>query len=373
MVKKILQIGYLDPTKNYGGVEKYILNLSKSLKNDYDVQVDILCADKVSSISKSDFGNIICLKVPFFGNENMFFVSKYLYGRLARKYIDKNFSEYDAIHFHGDNGLIGDKWSKKTVLTLHGVARSTSTAKDRIVSFLPVFIEKNNVKKAKMIFSMSTAAKEFFERYNTEIRLIKQSIDTSIYHKFTSMEKRNARNKLDIPDDIIVGIIIGRDPKRKGLKIAIDAVENVQDPRLRLYAIGFPAEERNENKVKFTGDIDEETKIAYLAASYFFIFPSMKEGFPISVLEAALSGLSLIVSKQSGVTELETIAPFFREIESYDPLDYASAINDFIKSHSQTEPIEFKNNSYEIEKYSIVSSTRIYMEAYGSITEGVKL
>lgn len=369
MIKRVLQIGYLNPLKNYGGVEKYILNLSKSLKTSNDVTVDILCADSIPSIAKSAFGNIISLKVPFFENKNMFFVSKYLYGRLVRNYINRHSGEYDVFHFHGDNGLIGNKWSKKSILTLHGVAKRKSTIKGKIVSFLPAYIEKNNAKRAKRIFSVSIEAMEFFIKYNKEIQIIKQSVDTSLYHDFDPAERQKARDRLAIANDVIMGTIIGREPKRKGLSIAINAVESTGDQRLKLYAIGFPVEEIKDDIVKFTGNIDDDTKLSYLAASNFFIFPSRKEGFPISVLEAALCGIPLIVSKSAGVSELQSLVPFFREIESYDPQAYSSAIKDYIRFYSKKKPIEFKNNPLEREKFSIFNSTRIYMEAYESITK----
>ena len=373
MVNKVLQVGYLNPIKNYGGVEKYILNLTKSLNSTYGATIDILCADKTSGILKSNFGSIISLKVPIFGNERLFFVSKCIYGKMVRNYIDQHFNEYDAIHFHGDSGLIGNNWSKRSVLTLHGVAKNTSTVKKRIISFLPALIEKNNVKKARAIFSISSEAREFFIKYNKEIQTIKQSVDTSLYHNLSKMEKQTARDKMGIQDDIIVGTIIGRDPKRKGLRIAIEAVVAVGDPKLRLFAIGFPKEERASNVVKFTGDIDEETKLSYLAASNFFIFPSMKEGFPISVLEAAMMGLPLIVSKQSGVSELADLVPFFREIESADPRDYASALKDLIEFYSRKRSDESNSNLHKIDQYSLANSAHIYMAAYQNLANFGKL
>lgn len=366
MVKRVLQICYLNPYENYGGVERYVLDLSEALTSQYGVTVDILCAGKNSKISKTGTGNIKSVRVLFFGKKELFFISKYIYGRRVRKYLNHHQGDYDAIHFHGDNGLIGRRFAEKTVLTLHGIARGTDSTRKRVSSYLPMQIEKNNVREAGIIFSISSPAKEFFEGYirNKEIRLIKQSINTSKYHIRSEEEKKEARIKLKIEDNAIVGTITGRDPERKGLDLAIRTINAVEEPGAALYAIGFPKIVSETDKVKFIGNVSEDTKRLYLTASDFFIFPSKKEGFPISVLEAAATGLPLIVSRQSGVSELKDLVPFFREIDSYSLVDYGSTLRELIDAIQRPDFNRVKSDISLINQYSVFNAAAEYMRAY---------
>ncbi|MEM0136033.1 MAG: glycosyltransferase family 4 protein, partial [Thermoplasmatales archaeon] len=149
---RILQIGYLNPFENYGGVEKYILNLSTSLHRSLDQKVDILVADDKISENRYEFGKVISLKVPFF-NTKFFFLSKYFYARKVRIWIIEHKSEYDIFHFHGDNGIVGKKCASRSVFTLHGISKNTKSLFNRLISTLPYRIEKNNAKMARKIFS----------------------------------------------------------------------------------------------------------------------------------------------------------------------------------------------------------------------------
>ncbi|MGC8622103.1 MAG: glycosyltransferase family 4 protein [Caldisphaera sp.] len=368
---KVLQVSYLNPLNDYGGVEKYVLDLSKMLSSGFGFSVDILCADISEREIDGPFGKIFLLKTPLFKRRGVFFIAKYLYGKRVKNFLINRFKDYDVIHFHGDNGLIDKKYSNISILTLHGVAIIGSSIVSKIISYLPYRIEKNNVKNAKFVFSVSKEAAGYFHKIRSDIIYIKQSIDTSKYHVPNKNERKEARTILGFNDDDIIGIIIGREPKRKGLYIAINAIMVLSDDRIKLVAIGFPVPPNSYEKVLFTGDLTEDKKLLYLFAADFFILPSAKEGFPISALEAATCGLSLIVSNQAGVSELSNIVPFYREISSHDPNDYKSALREFIAyySNSYFEKESFNNN--KLSQYSNFNMAAIYVDAYRNIRKSV--
>ena len=83
---RILQIGYLNPYENIGGVESYMYNLSTALHSTFGFKVDILVADSEDSVKETTTGKVIALKVAFFGTK-YFFLSKYFYARKVRKFI----------------------------------------------------------------------------------------------------------------------------------------------------------------------------------------------------------------------------------------------------------------------------------------------
>ena len=368
----ILHIGYLDPYSNYGGVERYIFNLISSLHRKYGIKSDVMCAASENSRKTMEYGDVIFLKIPFKNVPGQPLISKYLYSVQVRKYLQREAEKYDALHFHGDNGLISKSLGAKSILTLHGVAKDASSTKRRILSALPFHIEKNNVRNAAKIFSISAEAYAVFERYsNADIRLIKQSVDTEFYRPITYENKMALRESLGIPRDSIVGVITGREPKRKGLAMAIKAIKSVRSEHIMLIAIGFPQVALKEENVKFTGNIDETTKLRYLQSADFFIFPSVKEGFPMSVLEAAAVGLPLIVSKYSFVNELKECVPYFNEVQSLEPEKYSEALDNYIEYYNQTRGRNLSPQADCISRYSVSKTADIYFKAYNEIMNAI--
>ena len=59
-----------------------------------------------------------------------------------------------------------------------------------------------------------------------------------------------------------------------------------------------------ENKVKFTGFVDETTKVALIQEASAYILPSFHEGFGIPVLEAMACGTPVVVSKVASLPEV---------------------------------------------------------------------
>ena len=361
---KVLQIGYLNPYRNYGGVEKYIYTLASGLHKSLGYEVDVMVAGSLNEKDVTEFGKLLTLKVPFFGSK-LFFLAKYFYARKVRKTVSQISGEYDVLHFHGDNGFIGKDFAPKTVLTLHGIAQSRNSVLKRMSSFLPSRIEWNNAKMAQTVFSISSEAADFFSGVaKSEINVIRQSVDTDFYKPLPTAKKSAIKHELDLPENSIIGLIIGTDPVRKGLLTAIGAVENIKEPDVLLVGIGFPDISSDAARYRNMGKVDEHTKLKCLQIADFFIFPSMKEGFPISVLEAAAVGIPLIVSKNSGVSELKALVPYFDEVNSLEPEYYKAAIVRFMESLRRNDEIHHIKDRKLLELYSIPALTETYSKAY---------
>ncbi len=371
---RILLVGYLNPFENVGGVERYIQNLATGLHDSLGLKVelniykvDILVAGSKYSVNNTDIGKVITMKVPFF-KTRFFFISKYFYALKARSYIKTQMSNYDVFHFHGDNGFIGKEFAERSILTIHGIALSTGSIVKRITSFLPSRIERNNAMKAQMVFSISVEAAKFFAKFaKSQIRIIKQTVDTDLYKPLALDDKLSLKNELGFPQDSIIGIIIGTDPERKGLFTAIRAVEAVKHPGILLVGIGFPDVNIESVKYRHLGKIDEKTKLKYIQAADFFILPSMKEGFPISALEAASAAVPLIVSENSGVAELKGLVPYFESVDSLDSEAYRIAIEKFIEFLTKNRNRVFIQDRNLLEQYSIREMIRVYLGAYESL------
>lgn len=109
------------------------------------------------------------------------------------------------------------------------------------------------------------------------------------------------RAELGLRDDTLVAVFVGGEWREKGLPVAIEAVQQATGWALLVVGPGDPTP-YGSSGVHFAGR--QERPEPYYAASDAFIFPSAHEGAPLVVLEAAASGLPLLVSDVGGTDEL---------------------------------------------------------------------
>ena len=125
---------------------------------------------------------------------------------------------------------------------------------------------------------------------------------------FKKMDKKLARKKLGInPKDKMI-IFIGRINEEKGIAYLLDAMKYLKDVNLKI--IGYLqkvekfknyAKENKLDNVEFLGGVFGEKKMAYLSAADALILPSLKEGAPVTVMEALARNLPVIVTNIGGV------------------------------------------------------------------------
>lgn len=122
-----------------------------------------------------------------------------------------------------------------------------------------------------------------------------------------------ARRALQLSEEDFVLLLIGNDWKNKGLLCLAEAVRKVQEPHLRLIAVGDddPAHYRLPLN---RGHLPAQVRFLpcrpdvefYYAAADAYVGPSMEDAFGLPPLEAMACGLPVIVSRRAGVSELIT-------------------------------------------------------------------
>lgn len=224
----------------------------------------------------------------------------------------------DIVHVHLGNlpaPLKGywyaKKWNKPFIITYHedyiggfgSLARRVGCFifnhyfADKLLSFADLILTPS-----QYYISQS----KFLRKYENKVKNIPNGINLEKFQILYSKEE--SRNRLDLPPDKDLILFVGSLTPRKSPHILLKAMEKVvkSNPNALLIIVGNGSMKNKleemasklgiEHKVRFTGAIDENTKLLYYKSSDLFVLPSFSEGFGIVLLEASAFGLPLIVS-----------------------------------------------------------------------------
>lgn len=138
--------------------------------------------------------------------------------------------------------------------------------------------------------------------------------------KISNNERRTIREKLGFEKDDFIVIYCGRIIKEKGVKELVQAVNLIENKKIKLLIVGsinFALEctdeylrsiesfvKKSDNKIKFTGYIANEEVFKYYQIADVQVIPSIwEEAAGLVSIEGMLSGLPLIVTKSGGLNE----------------------------------------------------------------------
>ena len=181
-------------------------------------------------------------------------------------------------------------------------------------------------------------------------RIVKHKLGSDnvhfVYHgvdpKFKPLEGHDKlqiqafKEKYNLPDEFV--LYLGRLNVRKNIANLIYAMQFVNTP---LVIVG-ENDHKSENlsstidalgindKIFFTGFVDEAELPLVYALATLFCFPSYAEGFGLPPLEAMASGTPVIVSDRTSLPEVCEDAALY--INPDDPSDIAEKINTFLAS-----------------------------------------
>lgn len=296
-----------------GGLETMIMNYYRHIDRS-KVQFDFL----VHRDFEADYdAEILSLGGHIYHLPSLNPISKHYLSAL-----DNFFSEHKAyriVHCHLDcMAGIPLKYAKK-----HGIpvriahAHSSSQTKDK--KYLLKLLYKRNIpQNANHLFACAEAAGQWM--FGTDnFRVLNNAIETKSYI-FNANTRRSARQEFGINDDTLVVGHVGRfmAPKNHDflLRIFAKLPENSQlllvgDGELRMNAEKQSDELGIRDRVIFTGLRSDVNRL--LQAMDVFVFPSLYEGLPVSIIEAQAAGLPCLISDKVPIeckkTDLVTQIP----------------------------------------------------------------
>lgn len=189
------------------------------------------------------------------------------------------------------------------------------------------------VKESNIVITDSKSTKkdlmEYFHLPEKKIEVIYPGVDSPkipIMH----IQKTLAKYKLNHPFILTVGKI----EPRKNLKRLVEAFEAANPHNLELVIVGTSGWEKlnlkKNHNIRYLGYVEDEELFSLYRSCYFFIFPSLWEGFGYPVIEAMTQNAPVASSNTSSLGEVGKGAALFFDPSSIESIK--EAINEMVSN-----------------------------------------
>jgi glycosyltransferase involved in cell wall biosynthesis len=202
------------------------------------------------------------------------------------------------------------------------------------------------------------------------INIINNGIDTEI---FKPQDKSKLRQKLGIPENKKVILFLaagGTDDPRKGWQFAEAVVKKFSQNNNTLFlSVGGSKEDRSGFGLWFIPGTRDRTKIAEIfSLSDIFLFPSLADNFPLTVLESMASGTPVVAFDTGGVKEqiIHKKTGYLTKYKNAE--DLSSGLEWFLSLSSQEqETISLNCRQRTENNFTIEKMTDNYLNLYQSL------
>lgn len=370
MERKKIKIMQITHDLNYGGLQKLVVDISKSLdKSKYEVAVCVLRegGPLEKELLKED---IKIIKLPHSNNGADYLSFWKLYKIIKEE-------KPDIIHTHNTQPFI----EGGIAALLAGIPVKIHTDHGR------QFPDKRRYMFAEWVFShfadqlvaVSESLKDDISRYEgirpDKIMVIPNGIDGSKYN--IKIDKNKKRRELDIDNkyNIILGFV-GRLSPEKGLIYLIKATKVIAEefPNILLLIVGEGEllEELNretitlgiERNVRFLGPRSDINEI--LGILDIFVLPSLREGLPLVLLEAAASSLPIVATDVGGNNQVVKHGINGLLVKHGDAAPLYNALKQLIHNNKMRQDFGRKSYNLFINNFTIEKMIKEYENIYQS-------
>ncbi len=257
--------------------------------------------------------------------------------------------DFDIVHAHAQNGCVSlmknrlrRKGKAATVVTLHGTAAGFYGSMRRHHMGPPVpmpelassmLMEYSSVKCSDACIAVSNDVRSIAERSygakNGRVHVIYNWADRELFHP---SDRAGARKALGLDPDKKYLLFVGRADPMKGYKLALESMKYIGTEATLLVASGEEGKGEGPDNIRYLGYVDEQLPL-YYAACDFFMFPSLYEGLPLTLIEAISCGTVPVCMDRPPMREVmdEDMGYFCDRFESRA---YADVVLDALKDPS---------------------------------------
>lgn len=282
-----------------GGLETMLMNYYRNIDRN-KVQFDFLCHRDFESDYDAE---ILDLGGRIYRLPNLNPFSKTYLNALESFFAKHN--EYKIVHSHIDcMSAIPLKYAKKYGVPVT-IAHSHSKSQDKDIKYPIKLLAKRFIPKyANYLFSCGKEAGDWMFS-GKKYTIINNAIDAEKY-RYNEVNGNMIRKEFGILyDEIVIGHV-GRFNPPKNHSFIVDVFNSIhkKNNKTKLVLVGTGDGQVNikqkvkeynlEDNVLFLGNRNDVDKV--LQCMDVFLFPSLYEGLPLSILEAQAAGLPCIIS-----------------------------------------------------------------------------
>ena len=360
---KKYRIIHIIPSLNTGGAENvvknYALNINKEL---FDFEIVVNSIETNSVYYKELKDNDI--KVSFLGSNNRNYIEKMADFKSRSKrlfdYLVK--AKPDIVHMHLSLYYL----SKKQYKILHDMGvkycyTCHSDLKKDLNKIWQFNMAKYLINNCEMsIISLNEKAKaDIRKRLKVDSTIITNGV---VVEKYINKDGLKKRNELGIPNDYFVLGHVGSMSKAKNHKFIIDVFNRIHSSNSKSLLLLVVGGENDISIINYieNNNLNNDVLVLnnrkdvneLLSCMDAFIFPSLYEGYPVSLIEAQISGLRCVVSdtvtKEACISSNTVFLSLNDEIEKWaDELTK----NNKLKTIVNYENVDLKNTMKKVEKF----------------------
>lgn len=209
------------------------------------------------------------------------------------------------------------------------------------------------------------------------IRVIANGADHRVFHP---RDRRAARRRLGLPEDLPIVSYVGKLVPRKGVDTLIEAMgllgrRSEGAPLLVAAGIGEMREglERRArelgvaDRVRFIGKVDHNEVPWVMAAGDVFVLPSLSEGLPTVVCEAMSCGVAVVATAVDGTPEAVRHGETGLLVEPRRPQELADALAQVLDDPAQAARMRTRAHEIASEIYTWDANARQYSALYAEL------
>jgi len=286
---------------NQGGAENFIMNLYRNIDRT-KIQFDFL-VNRPGVFDK---------EIKQLGG-NVYYINalqnsgQIKYTMELREFLRNH--KYTIVHSHINkvSGLILECAKKEGIPVRIAHSHSSGGSKNIITSIYKSYLGKKIEKNSTLLLACSKeAALRMFGKCGSKAIIINNAVDINRF-KYSINKRNEIRKRYKISQDTIVLGNIGRFTEAKNHDFLLDVFKSYkeQNDNTVLMLVGKgELRKKIENKAKLYNINDKVIYVGttlepekYYSAFDCFVFPSIFEGLPLALIEAQISGLNCLASK----------------------------------------------------------------------------
>lgn len=163
----------------------------------------------------------------------------------------------------------------------------------------------------KILFLTNLAyrkALELHEIFTPQVFIVGNGVRSDVFFPLSLKEKKEQKIKLGYQAEDEILIWMSNNRPKKGLQLFLKIIQEIlsQHPHYKVMVIGVEKEDSiSDPNIEFLGKIPNNELPQYLQIGDIYFFTSLwKEGFGLSMVEAAKSGNKVIASENGGIPEV---------------------------------------------------------------------